>query len=393
MPLSAPSRAVILMAMLAFRLCFAQGGSAIITLVMPPPGGEGYSAVQSGAALPEGAASMYYNPANLAELQRATGSQAFFTSSDQNLLPKIGLPGLSQNFRSMALVFPDGETGFDLGIGYSWNNINFGHIPIANKFGEDVDQNLGEESVYSLGAGLRFGMPVSVGLAAKYYDSYLGKTGSSFDPRKQIEAHAFGWAFDLGVLVDPRLSFPEDFHFPAFVFTPSAGYSLRNWGPDVFYVDAAEVDPIPTTVCESYAAKFDFFDAFTLKAAWDSEQERTWRGRGDPVINKGVAYDLLGFTFARAALVDPGGKRMEMHTAYFYAFDFLRWSKILKRLDHGDFYTRSEQLETGFQFKTVNFFGIPFRANPRIEVGWQRIHSYDNGVRNGQKSSFMNFAL
>ncbi|GEM_PF-6682501 len=63
----------------------AQGGSIIITLVMPPPGGEGSSALQTGSAFADGAAAMYYNPAALAVLGRNTGSQIHYTHSDQQL--------------------------------------------------------------------------------------------------------------------------------------------------------------------------------------------------------------------------------------------------------------------------------------------------------------------
>lgn len=95
----------------------ARGGSAIITLVSPPPGGEGSSALQTGSAFADGAAAMYYNPAALPELGRGTGSQFHFTHSRQDLLPMLQLPDLKQDFEGLSGVLPDPKRGTDLGIG------------------------------------------------------------------------------------------------------------------------------------------------------------------------------------------------------------------------------------------------------------------------------------
>ncbi len=103
------------------------GGSAVVTLVMPPPGGEGYSALQAGESLPEGAASLYY-PALLAELQRSTGSQLFYTHSRQQLLPLINLADLYQDFWSVAGVVADPSGGTDMGVGFFRNKVSFGEI-------------------------------------------------------------------------------------------------------------------------------------------------------------------------------------------------------------------------------------------------------------------------
>ena len=112
----------------------AQGGSAIITLVMPPPGGAGYSSLQSGAAFPDGAASLYYNPATLPEISRATGSQINFTHSDQYLLPVLGIQDLSQTFWAITGVIPDPTFGTDVGIGFFRNSVHFGQS-------ENIDAN------------------------------------------------------------------------------------------------------------------------------------------------------------------------------------------------------------------------------------------------------------
>src|SRR5687768_17203722 len=88
-----------------------QGGSAIVTLVMPPPGGEGYSILQSGGMFADGANATYYNPALLADLERQTGAQVHYSLSHQNLLPALGLSDLNNVYWGVAAVAPDPKGG------------------------------------------------------------------------------------------------------------------------------------------------------------------------------------------------------------------------------------------------------------------------------------------
>ena len=67
--------------LLSAALASAQGGSAIITLIMPPPGGEGFSMLQDGGPFANGAVAAYYNPALLADLTRKRALSAEWVTS------------------------------------------------------------------------------------------------------------------------------------------------------------------------------------------------------------------------------------------------------------------------------------------------------------------------
>src|SRR5690606_28057348 len=89
------------------------------------------------------------------------------------------------------------------------------------------------ESVYGLAAGVGVARFLSVGLAAKFYQSEIG-TGD-----------AAGWAFDAGLAASKTWRpWPA---VQALAITPSLGVALRNLGPEVWYVDPDTSDPLPRT--------------------------------------------------------------------------------------------------------------------------------------------------
>lgn len=379
------ARSCILLVLSALA-ALAQGSSSIITLVMPPPGGEGYSGLQSGAATPTGAASLYHNPALLAGLERTTGSQLFFTKSRQYLLPVLELPGIYQDFWAAAAVAPDPVSGTDLGVGFFRNRVNFGKTTQTDSERGVLGTFDSWETVYGLGVGVRLGIPVSIGATAKFIDSHLADGLNGSRPVR-------GWAFDIGLIANPRLAPDSRLGLPAITITPSIAATARNLGPDVFYVERYQADPIPTTYSFAYGLKAELFDMAEAEVGWDQDVEWTHRSdRLEPVENSGYTYFLLGYRFGRGWLSDPHGGRRELHTTRTLEISGLRIHRIFKRLAHADFTSPSAALDGGYPFGTVGKGFFSFRANPRLVVGKRKIHSRE-WIRDGQKTIFMAVSL
>ncbi len=379
-------RALCLLLAWSWVAAMAQGGSAIITLVMPPPGGAGYASLQSGAAFPDGAASLYYNPATLPEISRATGSQINFTRSDQYLLPVLGLQDLSQNFWAITGVIPDPKTGTDIGIGFFRNSVNFGQSENTDansqRLGTYFNSN---ESVYGLGLGIRLGVPISLGGTVKFIDSHLNGN-DAYD--------AISWAFDLGVLIDPKFQPFKPMGLSSIDIVPSLGMSCKNIGPRVFYTEPHQSDPLPTTYVGAVGMTVHFADIIEFETGRDMDHEITNRTHmtESGVKNSGFSVSILGYRYSTGWLDDPLGKRRERHISRCLDLNALSLYRLGRRVLTGDFLSARENLETGYPFLETKVLGISFRANPHIIAGWRRIHSPE-GIREGQESMFINIAL
>lgn len=367
------------------KAAMAQGGSAVITLVMPPPGGEGFTALQSGAALPQGAASLYYNPALISDLERSTGSQLFYTRSRQTLLPVLGLEDLNHEFQGFAAVAPDPVGGTDMAVGFFRNHVNFGENIQTDRSGE-VRRFNSSETVYGLGAAIRLGLPVSVGGTVKYYESQLAH---GFDGAET----GMGWAFDLGLLVNPRF-FPPGGEFAAVSFTPSLGLAVKNLGPDNFYREAWQSDPIPRTYTAAWGMKLDAFDMLELELENCFDQEWTRNDtKLNPIRNTGFSAMLLYYRYSESRLEDELGRRSEKHVSHSFEFDFLRMHRMANRFRRTDYASGSAAMDQGYPFRKARVWGIPFRANPRFVFGNRKIKSYEGGMRTGQRAFFLAFSI
>ncbi len=379
--------------MLGACLAHAQGGSAIITLTMPPPGGEGYSMLQDGGLFADGAVSAYYNPALLADLERNTGSQLHFANSHQDLLPVLRFDDITHQFTGLAGLLPDPVHGTDLGVGFFRNHVEFGENPVLNREGEIVDYLDSRETVWGAAVGLRLGMPVSLGVAAKFFDSYLTDYFLSSGERKR--ARASGWAFDIGMLANPRLSPAASLGLPWMEFAPSLSVSLKNMGSDAFYVDAEQADPLPRKLDLGFGIQARFFDAVDFEAATTQQKEIHRRASWGlaPVYINGYSISILCVRFSEAWLKDDVGKRDERHEGWALELDMLRLHRIWRRLATRDFTSPPAALDKGYPFAWTKVLGIPFRANPRLIFGRRKIDGRDKGVREGQEAVFMSLSL
>lgn len=349
--------------------------------------------LQDGGLFANGATASYYNPALLADLERQTGSQLHFTRSHQDLLPDLRLGDLYQRFQGLAMVLPDSAAGADLGVGFFQNYVSFGRSEQIDLQGNVVNTYRPDETVWGAAIGVRLGLPVSVGGAAKYYESRLAQGVSSGGER--LDGTARNWAFDLGVLANPRLSPAASLGLPWFQVTPSFAASLRNLGPDAFYFDVAQADPIPMTLAYGLGIQAEALDLAGIQAAVTEEKEvhRRLGWGGEPVRRYGYSASILCFQVSEGWLDDDPGKRDEYHSGRALELDMLRMFRLGRRLITRDFRSPPAALEKGFPFSRIQVLGIPFRANPRLILGRREIELRDSGIRDGQKANFIAFSL
>jgi hypothetical protein len=353
---------------------FAQGGAAILPLGMPPPGGEGYSALQSGGAFPTGATSLYYNPALLAELERSTGSQLHAAFSRQTW-PE-GLGGISsQNFSGVSGSIP-GSDGLDMGIGFFRNQIDFGTVLTSS--GQSSSYHA-VENVYGLGAAVRLGFPVSVGGAVKYYDAQYSQSRVS------------GWAFDLGASANPHFHPAASVGVLSLETRPAAGVALQNMGPDVRYSNPEVRDPLPRVLRAALGLEAEFADLVEASVAheWEREwlQGRSWSS-SSATRTYGVSLAVAGFRYGWAWLEDPAGGRSESYEAYQYEFEALQAYRLWRRILRWDFVSAPEAFETGYPLKAFRVLGVSFRPNPRFVIGKRAFEEDSEEFRSAQKAWF-----
>lgn len=378
-------KAVFVLLCCAFRVLWAQGGSAIITLVVPPPGDAGFAALQSGAALAGGASAAYYNPAALAELQRSTGSFLGATRSEQDLIPKLGLPGMRQTFWAADAVAADSAGGADLGVGFFRNHVDFG-------IRTDADANrfyTPHEDIWGLGIGVRLGLPISLGVSAKYIESHLDQ-GPVADPDANP---ARSWAFDLGVLAMPRFPAPAAWQVPL-TFTPSAAFTIANLGPDVFYDDVISADPIPRTFTVAAGLTADLRDLVSVTAHWQVAQEWTWRSsKLSPNYNTGLFGRIFCVESGIAYLQDPVGKRHEWHESEAIVLDPVAWARVIADWKSGREPFPAGSMGSGTPFGTGKLMIGKIPVRPRLTFGQRKIITLDDGVRDGQKALYLALSL
>lgn len=364
---------------------FAQGGSSVITLVTPPPGGEGASAMQAGGEFVDGAADMYYNPASQAVLNRSKGSTIYYTESHENLLPILNLANLNQSFHALALSIKDSIGGYDMGGGVFKNKVNFGspetYSPSTSN-SQLLDNS--NESVYGLTLGIRLGCPISLGGAIKFYDSKLNP---------ELNHNAIGWAFDLGLLINPTFRILKPIGISSIELTPSLGIVYSNLGADVTYT-GDKYDPIPTQWNGSRGLDFNIGDVINIKIGDNSyyEAHRNTTPNQHPVYTWVTSYTVLIYSYSFGKLNDPDGNRFENFESKTFQFNFNEICRFVNRINSGDFSGAKEKHEHQSIFTPIHLFGLNFNFNPRISWGNTTITS-PSGIRNGQKSSYFSFAL
>jgi hypothetical protein len=257
----------------------------------------------------------------------AQNQVAFFY---ERLLPVFNIPDLYHLF--VGMTFPLGDWGT---WGLFVNFISFGQMSIASEFDPDrVASFNSSETVVGLSYGTKLNKQWGLGLNFKFFYSALSSGAALNEP----DATTASYAVDIGIL-------GRDIGLKGLRF----GAVLSNIGPNVYYVDKTNDDPIPLTW--RFGLSYDLLRLADHRITLNTDYNKTvvyenekgqaqpfyisaWRAWFNPdtaedndkaidkfrktfregIANAGAEYVYAGTVALRAGyLHDKTGKRQEMN--------------------------------------------------------------------------------
>jgi Type IX secretion system protein PorV len=179
---------------------------------------------ETGVAIPDNVWAVYWNPAGLAF---QNGSELGMTHT--NWLPGLGL----SDIWIAHLAYKQPVEELDGVVGGQLTYLNLGEF---NRTGPGSADIIGTFTGYELALSATYGTKLSeqlgIGTSVRIIYSHLADQGAGQEKGKGT---ATGFCFDLGLLYRP-LFLEKSLSF---------GTSLSNIGPNIFYVDRAQADPLP----------------------------------------------------------------------------------------------------------------------------------------------------
>ena len=188
-------------------------------LLLINPGSRAIAMGESYVAVADDATASYFNPAAL-----VGQSKKKLHLSHTAWLPKLA-DDLSYEFLAYSTPVEGwGNFGF---------NVTFFNLGEQTRTGERPNEVLGTFRSYDMALsaayGAQIGANVSAGIGLKFIYSHLANKGAGIE---QGDGTGSSFAADLGILWKPISSL-------------SFGAALRNLGPKIAYIDAAQADPLP----------------------------------------------------------------------------------------------------------------------------------------------------
>lgn len=230
----------------AAQSAFAQGETAVPFLLITP-GARNSAMGEAGAALPNDATAIFWNPAGLAfqyedpEEDKRNEISVMHTQ----WLPQFNFSDLYYDY--LAARFYMEDIGM---LGASITFLNLGE----NVWTDETGQTLGTfdsfEYAISLAYATKLQDNLGIGVNAKIIQSNLSDKNPGTENK---DGKATTFAVDLGVLWTPAYDFLDN--------RLNIGFNLSNFGPKVTYIDKAQADPLPTNFRLGFAVKV-FDDLF-----------------------------------------------------------------------------------------------------------------------------------
>jgi Type IX secretion system protein PorV len=217
-------------------IAFAQGGTSAVPFLLISPNSRASGMGEAGAGLADDAGSVYWNPAGLGFLR---GSEVSITHA--NWLPQFHLADLFYDYLNFRQDVPEwGGT-----IAASVTYLNLGTFTITNESGPT---GIGTFKAFEVAGTVGYGTAITdefgLGVNLRFINSSLSPIGAGSEQGNGI---AYDMSFDIAALYKPKaLVIPfTDVDLGDFF---SVGADLSNLGPKVTYIDAAQADPLPTTL-------------------------------------------------------------------------------------------------------------------------------------------------
>jgi len=217
-------------------IAFAQGGTSAVPFLLISPNSRASGMGEAGAGLADDAGSVYWNPAGLGFLR---GSEVSITHA--NWLPQFHLADLFYDYLNFRQDVPEwGGT-----VAASVTYLNLGTFTITNESGPI---GIGTFKAFEVAGTVGYGTAITdefgLGINLRFINSSLSPIGAGSESGNGI---AYDMSFDIAALYKPKaLVIPfTDVDLGDFF---SVGADLSNLGPKVTYIDAAQADPLPTTL-------------------------------------------------------------------------------------------------------------------------------------------------
>lgn len=231
---------------------YAQGEAAVTFLLLAPDsraGGIG----ESGSAVADNSAAIFWNPAGIAFL---TGAEASITHS--NWLPQFGLDDLYYDY----LTFRQYLEEIDGSITASITYMNFGEfIRTSSNSPDPIGTFRSFDAAFTLGYATKLHSDWGLGLNFRLIHSRL-----SDDPTEEETGSGVATSVSFDIATIWR---PEELDLPLigdFGNRLSIGANLSNIGPKIYYIDQSQADPIPTNFRLGLAFRLmeDEYNSLTL---------------------------------------------------------------------------------------------------------------------------------
>ena len=212
---------------------FAQGETAVPFLLISPDAGAGGMG-EAATGLADNANAVFWNPGGLAFLR---GSQISLTHAPW--LPEFG-SDLSYDF----LSFTHHLESWDGNVGASITYFNLGTF---NRTTSQSSTIIGTWHAYEFAITVGYGTQISKGLGLGANFRYIRSELAPFGAEQEIGSGiASDVSFDLGLLYRPQ-------HFVLPLVGDlgnrlGLGLDLSNLGPNLYYIDQAQADPLPTNL-------------------------------------------------------------------------------------------------------------------------------------------------
>ncbi len=217
-------------------IAFAQGGTSAVPFLLISPNSRASGMGEAGAGLADDAGSVYWNPAGLGFLR---GSEVSITHA--NWLPQFHLADLFYDYLNFRQDVPEwGGT-----VAASVTYLNLGTFTITTESGPT---GIGTFKAFEVAGTVGYGTAITdefgLGINLRFINSSLSPIGAGSESGNGI---AYDMSFDIAALYKPKaLVIPfTDVDLGDFF---SVGADLSNLGPKVTYIDAAQADPLPTTL-------------------------------------------------------------------------------------------------------------------------------------------------
>jgi len=230
----------------------AQGEAAVPFLLLAPDSRSG-ALGESGGGLADNSAAIFWNPAGIAFLQ---GTEVSITHS--NWLPQFGLDDLFYDY----LTFRQYIDEIDGSITSSITYMNFGEFI---RTGEDSPTEIGRfrsfDAAFTLGYATKLHNDWGLGLNFRLIHSRLSDKGAGQEEGSGV---ATSVSFDIASMWRPeKLNIPLLGNFDNRL---SIGVNVSNIGPEIYYIQQAQADPIPTNFRLGLAFRLmeDEYNALTL---------------------------------------------------------------------------------------------------------------------------------